>query len=348
MLSARTTTIWSLLFGLAAEPWQAWAGPEEYLLPLPAPWTVQLDLPPRSDAGPTGVVAVVGERSVRQWRDEALAAYDLQDYGAALDALDRMAAIAPLSPTLRLLQAWCASFSGRDERAATLWTQLAAQSTNEPQYAYMSGWHCMQLGRYRDAYAYFLRHRSLQPGRDASHLAGISAWGARRLAAAERLLVEAIRQPMPWPESFAAMAALQAEQKADMLAIGWLRKALPSLSETRRAELLFRPSFELLWQRSDAGWSNLLAEFGLPADRARLAELALTGEAMPAPPPLRASTATPDKAFLNMSPFSQDPAQRALQLDAVQRERRLRRLALDEVEPDPTPANPDEKPAGSE
>lgn len=348
MPSARTTTCWSILFALAAGPSLSWAGPEEYLLPLPAPWTVQLDLPPRSDAGPTGTVGVVGERSVRQWRDEALAAYELQDYGATLDALDRMAATAPLSPTLRLLQAWCASFSGRDERAATLWMQLAAQSTNEPQYAYMSGWHCMQLGRYRDAYAYFLRQRSLQPGRDASHLAGISAWGARRLAAAERLLVEAIRQPMPWPESFAAMAALQAEQKADMLAIGWLRKALPSLSENRRAELLFRPSFELLWQRSDAGWTNLLAEFGLPTDRAQLAELALATEARPAPPPPPASTTTAGRAFLNMSPFSQDPAQRALQLDTIQRERRLRRLALDEAGPDTSTGDPDPQPAGAD
>lgn len=331
MPSARAILVGALL----AIPGFVRAGPEEYLTPLPPPWTVQLDLPPRTPPGPPGEAALSTERSARELRDEALAAYEQQDYTGALAALDRMSATAPLTPTLRLLQAWCASFSGLDARGADLWSQMANLATNDAQAAFMAGWHCMQQQRYRDAYAFFLRSRSLRPGRDASHAAALGAWGTRRLAAAERLLVEAMRQPPVLPESHAAMGALQAEQGADAIAIGWLRKALSPLDRGQRSELLFRPSFNRLWQRNDPSWTNLLAEFDLPNDRALLAEWALATEPAPAerPPPPQTR---PGLSVLNVSPFSRDPAQRALQLDILQRNYRLQRLELE----DPLPAAP--------
>jgi len=315
--------------GLAA-PWVACAGPEEYLTPLPPPWSVKLDLPPRGPDTAGGAEPAAGEASARALRDQALEAYARQDYATTLEALDKMAALAPLSPSLRILQAWCASFTGQDIKAALLWTRLADSYTNESHYAYMAGWHKVQLGRFPEAYAHFGRVRTLSPGREASHLAGISAWGAGRLAMAERLLVEAMRHPKPLPESFAAMAAIQAEQRASPLAVGWLRKALQPLTARQRAELLFRPSFDLLWRTQTADWTNLLAEFSLPTDQDALAKLALEGAPAPVVAPEAPSPPSDGLEVLSVSPYATDPALRVRQIEAIQQERRLRRLALDE------------------
>jgi len=263
-------------------------------------------------------------------RDQALEAYARQDYATTLEALDKMAALAPLSPSLRILQAWCASFTGQDIKAALLWTRLADRDTNESHYAYMAGWHEVQLGLDPEAYAHFGRARALSPGRESSHLAGISAWGAGRMAMAERLLVEAMRHPKPLPESFAAMAAIQAEQRASPLAVGWLRKALQPLTARQRAELLFRPSFDLLWRTQTADWTNLLAEFSLPTDQDALAKLALEGAPAPVVAPEAPSPPSDGLEVLSVSPYATDPALRVRQIEAIQQERRLRRLALDE------------------
>lgn len=326
-----------LVFLLAAA---AAAAPSDFMVDLPPPWSVALELPRTVPAASReGAPEASGlEASARQLRDAALAAYADQQYAQTVQLLDRMETSAPLSPTLRALRAWCASFAGQYERGADLWAQLAAGATNNASYAYLSGWHRCRLGLYRDGLGDLTRALAITPqDRDTLHLAGIAAWGAGRRGLAQRHLVQAMRTPVPLAETFLAMAALQVTDHDLATGSGWLRKGLAQLPADHRAPWLAHEEFEELWTHGGDAWAALRAEFQLPADRdTLLAEIATADPARPRPvlvPPRAMEYGAP--TLLRLSEFPTNITERLDAIRLYQFALMMKRLQVE------TPAQPD-------
>lgn len=326
----------AILIACLAQAGLARAEPSDYLVSLPPPWTLRLELPPISAAALTnaGAAADAAEPSVRRLRDEALLAYEKQDYRRTIKHLDDMEAVAPLPPTLRLLRAWCATYAGEDERASDLWGRLAAAATNHAQYAFMAGWHDSRLGYYRQAHERLARALALNPhDRDTLHMAGVGAWGAGRKPAAQRLLVQAMRSADPLPESFFAMAAVLVADDYAPAAVGWVRKGLALLPESHRAYWIVKDDFAPLWARGEPSWLAVLSEFKLPADRDAAAAAAAEYQPPPSlrpPPAPTAPRQTPE--LLNLSTYSRDPSVRLRQVHTYRLQRTMERLDLNAAE----------------
>lgn len=299
------------------------AGPSDFAPGLPPPWTIRLDLP--TPAANTNAPDPM-EASARDLRDLALTAYQESRYADALALLDRMAEVAPLPPNLRRLRAWCASFAALDERAAALWAELAVGPAGDFESRYMAGWHMARLSLYREALAQFQRAIELNPGdRQTLHMLGISAWGAGRRSLAERHLVAALRAPLPPPESFFAMAAIQVLDGQRAAAMGWMRKGLERLPTSQRAFWTLLPVFDSLWSEGSPAWKELLTAAGVATnldDAARQALDATEPTAPPPPPP-------PDAVrFLRLSPYGLEINARLAQAARVQVERSMMRIGL--------------------
>jgi hypothetical protein len=134
------------------------------------------------------------------------------------------------------------------------------------------------------------------------HQAALAAWGIGERPIALRWLVLAFRKSDATPATAAALAALNAEAATESVAIGWLRRGLVSADVEERAFWLTRDSFTKLWERDSAEWRALLAELGVPQDRA----VARAMGARPMKEWVPAPAAPQQPPLLRLAPFSPD------------------------------------------
>lgn len=267
--------------------------------------------------------------SARALRDAAIRAFQHQRYTESLEKLDQLATMATLPATMQRLQAWAATYAHSDQRAAALWSQCSVADRADSEARLRAAWHALRDGHTLQANDFALQALALTPQAPYTLLlAGITSWAESKHAAAQRLLVQAMRSASDPTDCIIAMAALQASLGNFPESSGWMRQVFPRLSREKRIHWLSQPEFENAQAKWQEGWVALLAEAGLSQDDL-LSDTRATSDITPAPISSTNATAT-SESLLTLSPFSTQPRIRLEQVRLYQQQSILARLQAED------------------